>query len=212
MSSLIIEHLPVGLLQCNCIILGDPRTGKALVVDPGDEVEKIAAVLERRRLTVAAIAVTHAHIDHVGGLAGLRQLSGAPTMMHEADVPLYAELATQAQFLGVPAPPAATVDRYLADGDRIDFGAAAAMVEHTPGHTPGSVSFIIGSDAPLVLSGDTLFAGGIGRTDLWGGSFDDIIRSIKTRLLALPDDAPVVPGHGPPTTIGFERQTNPFLT
>lgn len=211
--ALIVEHLPVGLLQCNCVILGDPETGRALVIDPGDEVERIAAVLERLNLTVTAIVATHAHIDHVGGLARLAALTGARTMLHEADVPLYEQLEIQAQFLGVPAPQvAAQVDAYVGEGSSVEFGRQKVEIVHTPGHTPGSIVLAAaGNSTLLMLSGDTLFAGSIGRTDLWGGSYEEIMRSLRTKVLALPDETVVLPGHGPETTIGVERRTNPFL-
>jgi len=208
----IVEHIPVGLLACNCIVLGDEKTGKAIVIDPGDDIDKIEALLSKHGLTVTAILATHAHIDHVGGLALLKERTGAPALIHEADVPLYEALAAQAEWLGVPAPPVGEIDKNLVDGGSIDFGRLRVDVRHTPGHTPGSVSLVLPQDKPVVFSGDTLFAGSIGRTDLWGGNFDDIMRSIRGTLMALPDEALVVPGHGPETTIGAERRTNPFIT
>ena len=209
---MIVEHIPVGLLACNCIVLGDEKTGKAIVIDPGDDIDKIEALLSKHGLTVTAILATHAHIDHVGGLALLKERTGAPALIHEADVPLYEALAAQAEWLGVPAPPVGEIDKNLVDGRSIDFGHLRVDVRHTPGHTPGSVSLVLPQDKPVVFSGDTLFAGSIGRTDLWGGNFDDIMRSIRGTLMALPDEALVVPGHGPETTIGAERRTNPFIT
>jgi hydroxyacylglutathione hydrolase len=208
---MIVEHIPVGLLACNCVVLGDEKTGKAIVIDPGDDVDKIEALLSKHGLTVTAILATHAHIDHVGGLALLKERTGAPALIHEADVPLYEALAAQAQWLGVPAPPVGEIDKNLVDGGSVDFGHLRVDVRHTPGHTPGSVSLVLPQDKPVVFSGDTLFAGSIGRTDLWGGNFDDIMRSIRGTLMALPDEALVVPGHGPETTIGAERRTNPFI-
>lgn len=208
---LILEHFPVGPLQCNCVIIGDESSKTAIIVDPGDEAQRIFATLSRHGLTVRAVVATHAHIDHVGALADLKQLTGAPAMIHEADVPLYEHLAEQAGWLGVSTPKVTTLDRYLGDGDRLEVGAHALDVLHTPGHSPGSLSFIIADRSPLVLAGDTLFAGSIGRTDLWGGSFPQIIESIRTKLLTLPDDVVVIPGHGPRTTIGTERDSNPFL-
>jgi glyoxylase-like metal-dependent hydrolase (beta-lactamase superfamily II) len=209
---LIVEHFPVGPLQCNCVIIGDETTKDAVVVDPGDEAERIFAALQKHGLTVRAVVATHAHIDHVGALANLKQLTGAPAMIHEADVPLYEHLAEQAGWLGVRTPQVTTLDRYLRDGDRVAVGAHVLDVLHTPGHSPGSLSFIVDDRSPLVLAGDTLFAGSIGRTDLWGGSFAQIIDSIRHKLLTLPDEVVVVPGHGPRTTIGTERESNPFLT
>ena len=208
---LILEHFPVGPLQCNCIIIGDEQTKNAIVVDPGDDVSRIVDALGRHDLKVKAIIATHAHIDHVGGLASLKQLTGAPAMIHEGDVPLYEHLAEQAEWLGVPTPSTTTLDRFLVEDERLDVGGHALHVLHTPGHSPGSVSFVLDETTPTVFSGDTLFAGSIGRTDLWGGSFPEIIESIRRRLLTFPNDVVVIPGHGPLTTIGTERTTNPFL-
>jgi len=207
----IIETIPVGMLMCNCIIIGDEATKEAIVIDPGDEVERISALLDRHGLRVRAIVATHGHIDHVGGIARLKELTGAPAMMHEADVPMYENVALQAQWLGVPAPPVTKLDGYLRDAQALEFGGSKLEVTHTPGHSPGSVSFVVPQDVPLVFAGDTLFAGSIGRTDLWGGSMEQILRSIRTRLLPMPDDSIVLPGHGPRTTIGTERASNPFL-
>lgn len=209
--TLILEQFPVGPLQCNCVIIGDEKTKHAIVVDPGDDVEHIFAILQHHSLIVKAIIATHAHIDHVGALAALKQLTGAPAMLHEGDVPLYEQLAEQAAWLGVPAPSTTSLDRFLKEDDRLEVGGRSLHVLHTPGHSPGSVSFVLDEAAPTVLSGDTLFAGSIGRTDLWGGSFKEIIDSIRYKLLTFPDEVVVVPGHGPRTTIGTERATNPFL-
>ena len=209
---MIVEHFPVGMLQCNCVILGDENTKKAVVVDPGDDVGRIEAALAKHGLTVTSIVATHAHIDHVGGLAELKRITGGRTMLHEADLEMYQGLAEQAQWLGVATPPITSIDAYLTDGGRVEFGTAGVDVLHTPGHSPGSVTFVGPGERPLILSGDTLFAGSIGRTDLWGGSYETIIASIRKRLLALPDECSVICGHGPMTTIGIERTTNPFLT
>jgi glyoxylase-like metal-dependent hydrolase (beta-lactamase superfamily II) len=219
-EKLIHEILPVGWLQCNCSILGDPETREALVLDPGDEVERVLAVLKRHSLTVKAIVSTHAHIDHVGGLQKLQQATGAPVFMHGDDMELYRHLDEQAAWLGVPPPPAARIDQLLREGDTVRWGKYSAGVLHTPGHTPGSVSLYLperkhvelaASVGGMLLAGDTLFAGSIGRTDLWGGSMTDILRSIRSKLLVLPDETLVYPGHGPTTTIGRERASNPFL-
>lgn len=223
MSELIHEIIPVGWLQCNCSILGDPQTKDALVVDPGDEVERILEVIQKHQLTVRAIVNTHAHIDHVGGLAKMHAATGAPVLMHGEDLELYRMLDMQAQFIGMSMPAMAKVDGLLNDGDRIRWGNCEARVIHTPGHTRGSVCLHMPDTAAgeevnpgrggkgRLIAGDTLFAGSIGRTDLWGGSFEDILRSIQAKLLALPDETRVFPGHGPETTIGDERESNPFL-
>jgi hydroxyacylglutathione hydrolase len=211
--------IPVGMLQCNCSIIGDPVTREALVVDPGDEVSRILDLLGRHKLTVKAIVSTHAHIDHVGGLSKLHKYTGAPVMMHREDLPLYQAMEMQAAFLGVVPPEVTEVHQMLADGDALQWGALEAQVIHTPGHTPGSVSLYMPCEAgkvtlaaPQLFAGDTLFAGSIGRTDLWGGSMKDILSSLKGKLMALPDETIVHPGHGARTTIGDERHSNPFLT
>jgi len=211
--------IPVGMLQCNCSIIGDLATGEALVIDPGDEVSRILELLGRYKLTVKAIVSTHAHIDHVGGLYKLRQYTGAPVMMHRADVPLYQGMDVQAAFLGVPTPETGEIDQLLTDGDVLQWGSLAAQVMHTPGHSPGSISLYVPQEAgkiatappPQLFAGDTLFAGSIGRTDLWGGSMEKILDSLRSKLLQLPDETVVHPGHGPRTTIGEERHSNPFL-
>lgn len=210
--------IPVGMLQCNCSIIGDPVTREALVIDPGDEVTRILELLGRHKLTVKAIVSTHAHIDHVGGLSKLHQYTGAPILMHRDDLPLYQGMDVQAAFLGVPTPEITDVDQLLKEGDALSWGSFQANVIHTPGHTPGSVCLYLPKEAgeislpvPRLFAGDTLFAGSIGRTDLPGGDYEQIIDSIQTRLLTLPDETRLIPGHGPATTIGNERQANPFL-
>lgn len=219
---MIYIRLPVGMLQCNCCIIGDPRTREAIVVDPGDEVERILDLIGRYRLQVKAIISTHAHIDHVGGLAKLYHYTAAPVMMHTDDLPLYRGMEVQAAFLGMQPPEIVEVHQLLKEGDVLEWGDFFANVIHTPGHTPGSVSLYLptkDSDSdlnsnlsqPQLFAGDTLFAGSIGRTDLWGGSYDQIIGSLKDKLLQLPDTTVVHPGHGHSTTIGHERETNPFL-
>ena len=210
---MIVETFPVGMLQCNCTVLGDPVSKEAIVVDPGDEVDKVLAVLRKHGLTCKAILNTHTHIDHVGANHALREQTGAKVMLHEADLPLYDNLKIQAEWMGgmVQAPPRGTVDEHVHQGDVVKAGALAAEVLHTPGHTPGSLCFHVPGEKPLLLAGDTLFQGSIGRTDLWGGDYEQELASIKTRLLALDEATRVICGHGPETTIGREKKRNPFL-
>ena len=208
---MIHEILPVGMLACNCSIVGDEETGEAVVIDPGDEIERVQDILTRHKLNVKYIVVTHAHIDHVGGIERLKKATGAAVLMHKDDLPLYENLATQAAWLGVRPPGVAEVDQFLREGDKVRWGSLALEVLHTPGHSPGSLSLHLPGEHERIFSGDTLFQGSIGRTDLWGGSFDQILRSIQNTLMRFPDQTPVFPGHGPATTIGEERETNPFL-
>jgi glyoxylase-like metal-dependent hydrolase (beta-lactamase superfamily II) len=208
---MIHEILPVGMLACNCSIVGDEETGEAIVIDPGDEIERVQEVLSRHKLRAKYIVATHAHIDHVGGLEELQRATGAAVLMHAGDLPLYQHLAVQAEWLGVPPPGIVTVDQFLKEGDTLRFGSHVLEVLHTPGHSPGSLSLHLPGAQQKIFSGDTLFQGSIGRTDLWGGSYEEILRSIHDRLLIFPDETPVFPGHGPATVIGEERETNPFL-
>lgn len=221
---MIHEIIPVGWLQCNCSVLGDAAAGEAIVVDPGDEVERILAVIRQHGLKVRAIVNTHAHIDHVGGLVKMREATGAPVLMHREDLELYGILDTQARMIGMPMPDKVQVEEFLKEGDALRWGPYQARVIHTPGHTKGSCCLHIprvveekegkekkDAGEEKLIAGDTLFAGSIGRTDLWGGSMPDILRSIQMKLLALPDETVVYPGHGPETTIGDEREMNPFL-
>jgi hydroxyacylglutathione hydrolase len=217
-QGLIHITIPVGMLQCNCAIIGDPITREALVVDPGDEVHRILELLGRHRLTVTAIVSTHAHIDHVGGLSKLHQYTGAPVLLHRDDLPLYQAMDMQAAFLGVAPPELTQVDQLLKEGDALRWGSFEARVIHTPGHTPGSVCLYLPKDAgtitlpvPQLFAGDTLFAGSIGRTDLWGGSMEQIMDSLRSKVMELPGETIVHPGHGPITSIGEERHANPFL-
>lgn len=207
---MIFEHLIVGPLQCNCYVLGDDRTRDAIVIDPGDEAERILDVIESHRLTVRAIVQTHAHFDHVGATGPLHDATGAPVSLHQGDQFLYDHLPMQAQLFGLPAPQAAAVSHWLTDGEEIKAGPLSAHILHTPGHTPGSICVTM-DQRRLLFSGDTLFCGSVGRTDLWGGSFEQLMTSIQQKLLTLPDETVVYPGHGPKTTISRERRTNPFL-
>lgn len=210
-TPLIIETFPVGPLACNCTILGDPATKEALVIDPGDEAGKIQERLAAHGLTPVALVHTHAHVDHIGATRGVSETLGGKVLLHEKDRWLYDNLRMQADWVGLPGHDPVRLDAFLSEGDEVRFGAYAIAAIHTPGHTPGSLCFRLGH-GDLLFSGDTLFAGSIGRTDLWGGSMDQILESIRVKLLA-PFEAGtrVVTGHGPPTTIGRERKHNPFV-
>lgn len=203
--------LPVGLLQCNCSIVGDEQTHEAMVIDPGDQVDEILAILRQASLTLKYIVITHAHIDHVGGAMKLKAATGAPILLNHNDLALLKMLDMQAAWIGMKPPESVQVDESLNEGQELQIGKTSSQIIQTPGHTEGSICLLFPEEKKLI-AGDTLFAGSIGRTDLPGGSFDKIMRSLHTRLMALPDDIEVVPGHGPLTTIGQERETNPFLS
>jgi glyoxylase-like metal-dependent hydrolase (beta-lactamase superfamily II) len=202
--------LPVGPLQCNCSIIGDETTREAMVIDPGDDITRVQALLDQHGLTVKQIVITHAHIDHVGGAMKLKAATGAPILLNQNDYALLKMLDVQASWLGMKPPGAVTVDESLEDGAKLTTGSIESQIMHTPGHTEGSICVYIPAEQKLI-AGDTLFAGSIGRTDLPGGSFEKIMSSLHSRVLALPDDTTVLPGHGPATTIREERETNPFL-
>jgi len=207
---MIHEILRVGVLQCNCSIFGDEETKQAIVVDPGDDLESIHAVLDQHGLTVKSIIVTHAHIDHVAGAAKLRAETGAPVYMNERDSMLLDMLDVQASWLGVETPERTEIDVPAQDGTVLQLGSAEFQVRETPGHTPGSICLWIPRENKLV-AGDTLFLDSVGRTDLPGGDGKKIIASIQGQLMNLPPDAVVIPGHGRSTTIGREKRHNPFL-
>jgi glyoxylase-like metal-dependent hydrolase (beta-lactamase superfamily II) len=207
---MIHEILPVGMLQCNCSIFGDEQSREALVVDPGDDVARVLAVVNRHGLTVKAIVITHAHIDHIGGAQKLKQATGAPVYMNPDDEELQEMMDVQAGWLGVRPPEQVEIDATAKDGDKLVVGTTEFHVLHTPGHTQGSISLWIPSEGKLV-AGDTLFRDSIGRTDLPGGDGRQILQSIREKLLTLPDETLVIPGHGDNTTIGREKQFNYFL-
>ena len=202
--------LPVGLLQCNCSIFGDEQTREAIVIDPGDEIDKIEGVLRRHELRVKAIVITHAHIDHIAGAEKLRSLTGAPVYLNGHDRELLDALDVQARWLGIETPPKTEIDVQAQDGSMLQLRSADFHIMHTPGHTQGSISLWMPQEQKLI-AGDTLFRDSIGRTDLPGGNTRQILSSIKTRLFDLPDETVVIPGHGASTTIGREKERNPFL-
>jgi len=207
---MIHEILPVGVLQCNCSIFGDEQTREAIVIDPGDNIPEILEIVQRHGLTVKAIVITHAHIDHIGGAHKLRTATGAPVYMNPNDTLLRDMLDVQAGWLGVETPEKVTIDTPVREGDKLVLGTTEFSVLDTPGHTQGSISLWIPAENKLI-AGDTLFRDSIGRTDLPGGDGRQILRSIHDKLLPLPDDAIVIPGHGATTTMGREKQFNYFL-
>jgi glyoxylase-like metal-dependent hydrolase (beta-lactamase superfamily II) len=207
---MIHEILPVGPLQCNCSIVGDETTREAIVIDPGDEIDDILALIKKHNLQVKQIVITHAHIDHVGGAMKLRAATSAPILLNQNDYALLKMLDVQAAWLGMKSPGRVEIDQSVGHSDIVKAGSLEGQVIHTPGHTEGSICIYFPLERKLI-AGDTLFAGSIGRTDLPGGSFEKIMGSLHNQVLALPDETLVVPGHGPNTTIGEERETNPFL-
>lgn len=208
----LIRTIPVGPLQCNCSIVADADAGEALVIDPGDEVDKVLLALAATKCRAIALLHTHGHFDHIGGTAGVQRATGAAIRIHSADRPLYDALPEQASFFGLSAEPPLPPDAGFSDGETIEVGRLRLQVIHTPGHTPGSTCFRLEGETPVLFAGDTLFRRSIGRTDLWGGDTEMILASIRDKLFKLPPDLRVVCGHGPDTTIGEERRENPFAT
>jgi hydroxyacylglutathione hydrolase len=204
------ETFPVGPLQCNCSILYNTDAHDATVVDPGGDVTKILGFIASNNLRLRQIVVTHAHLDHIAGATILSEQTGAPVLFNQADLPLLALMEDQAKFIGVPTPHVAPPHASAEDGLKLTVGDETGQVLFTPGHTPGSISLYF-PQSKLLLAGDTLFRGGIGRTDLWLGDETLILRSIHTRLLPLPEDTCVIAGHGAATTVGLEKERNPFL-
>jgi hydroxyacylglutathione hydrolase len=207
---MILEMLTVGPFQENSYIIGDEDSGAGVVVDPGDEAARIALAVEQTDLEVGSIIVTHAHIDHVGAVAALADEYACPVLMHAESEPMLMQLPTQAMMMGLKFGKVPAVDRHISDGEVLEVGKLRLRSLYTPGHAPGHLAFYI-EDEGVVLSGDALFAGSVGRVDLPGGSMEVLMRSIEERLLTLPDETWVYPGHGPRTSIGNERTSNPFL-
>lgn len=208
---MIIDTFPVGLLQCNCTILAAEGSSRAIVIDPGDDAEVILGRLEAHGLELDRIVSTHAHLDHVGAIHELQEKTGAAASIHKGDLFLFDNLSEQAAWLGLPPPKRGQIDRFIDDGDTVSVPTIGVGVIHTPGHTPGSLTFQLEARTPVLFTGDTLFFNSIGRTDLPGGDPEAILTSIRSRLLGFDPETVVIPGHGPRTTIGRERATNPFL-
>jgi glyoxylase-like metal-dependent hydrolase (beta-lactamase superfamily II) len=205
---MIIKQLGVGPLMANCIIVGCKETLKCVVIDPGDEVDRILIALSEDQLKVEYILNTHAHFDHVGGNGRLKETTGAPICIHKDDAPLLTHTAQSAASFGMSVDNSPEADQTFDDGDNISFGNINLQILHTPGHSPGGVSFYTPG---VVFVGDTLFAGSIGRTDFPGGSYEQLISSVRNKLFTLDDNTTVYCGHGPETTIGNEKQYNPFF-
>lgn len=212
--SLLRTSFPVGALGCNCTLIACPETREALVIDPGDEAPRILKELEDRQWKAVGLVHTHAHFDHVLGTGAVAAATQAETALHRDDLFLYEHVPDQLRLFGMPAAgPTAPLTRQLSGGERLTFGKREARVIHTPGHTPGSICLYLetAGETPLLFAGDTLFAGSVGRTDLPGGSLEALVDSIRGPLFALPAGTEVIPGHGQPTTIGEEREDNPFV-
>lgn len=208
---MLIASFPVGPLGCNCSIVACPETKTAAIIDPGGDAEKIVSLCQEKGLTITHLLHTHAHFDHVLGSRAVKEKTGAKICLHKGDQWLYDNLNKQGALFGFEISEPLAVDHYLEDDELVELGNIKAKVIHTPGHTPGSLCFSVEEKDSLLFAGDTLFKHSIGRTDLWGGSFEEIIKSIKERLFHLDASTEVIPGHGPNTTIWDEKRENPFV-
>lgn len=205
---MIVECLTVGPLMENCYILADGGTRKSAIIDPGDEAQRILEVLERKKLTCEHILLTHAHVDHVSGINGIVDKTGAKVYIHRDDALLLKSAPVQALAFGMKPFLPPRIEQYLRDGEIIEVGNLKIKVLHTPGHSPGGVCFLVEG---IIFVGDTIFQGSIGRTDILGGNYNELIQSIETKIFTLPDETVIYPGHGPETTVGYEKKYNPFF-
>jgi glyoxylase-like metal-dependent hydrolase (beta-lactamase superfamily II) len=212
-SEMRVETITVGMFMSNCYLLSCERTAEAIIIDAGDEGERIFSAVKERGLQVKVIVNTHAHIDHVSGLSAVAPALSVPVLMHKDDMPIYENLSAQASLFGLSAPAGVKIDRFLEDGDLVTFGDVSGKVIHTPGHSPGGIALLFSGEHPQkIFCGDTLFKGSIGRTDLQGGDYATMMRTLEEVFLPMPDDTIVYPGHGEATTIQAEKRWNPFLT
>jgi glyoxylase-like metal-dependent hydrolase (beta-lactamase superfamily II) len=208
---MLIDSFPVGPLKCNCSIIACKETREAIIIDPGGDAEHIVSLIEKHKLKPKYLLHTHAHFDHVMATRAVKEATGAKILLHKEDDFLYDNLIHQGQLFGVEVDEPLPIDEHFEDESEIVIGKVKFKVLHTPGHTPGSTCFYLSDEESILFSGDTLFARSIGRTDLWGGSFDQIIQSISNRLFVLDNQTRVIPGHGPDTTIWSEKKENPFF-
>lgn len=205
---MIVECLTVGPLMENCYILGDEKTRSAAVIDPGDEAQRIVEKLAKKKLKCTHILLTHAHVDHISGINGVVEATGAKVYMHRGDSLMLKSAPVQALAFGMKPFLPPKVEKYLEDGEIIEIGELKVKVLHTPGHSSGGICFLVGN---CIFVGDTIFQGSIGRTDLPGGNYNELINSIETKIFTLPDETTIYPGHGPETTVGYEKKYNPFF-
>lgn len=207
-----VEMLTVGMFQSNCFIASCESTGEAIIIDAGEEGKRIVETVRAHNLDVKMIFNTHAHIDHVSGLSDVLEEIKVPVLMHKNDLSVYEAVAKQAVMFGLSAPSVPSIDRFVNEGDEISFGSHTGRVVNAPGHSPGGVLLVFdGEDPPIAFVGDVLFQGSIGRTDLPGSNHQHMIDTLSNVIMKLPDDMIAYPGHGPETTIGREKRSNPFL-